>query len=113
MENCVQLKTRTEFKKFVNENKFVIVKASAKWCGPCKRCAPLFHDLFQKLPKNVYFVELDIDQGPDLARFLKVKSVPTMINYIEGMPYDIVTSSSKENVVDFFNKTWARIVEAS
>uniref|UniRef100_A0A8C9C133 Thioredoxin domain containing 8 n=1 Tax=Phocoena sinus TaxID=42100 RepID=A0A8C9C133_PHOSS len=29
------------------ENKLVVIEFSAKWCGPCKRMYPLFHELAQ------------------------------------------------------------------
>ena len=31
--------TRDEFKKMLTKDKVTIVKASADWCGPCKRIA--------------------------------------------------------------------------
>jgi thiol-disulfide isomerase/thioredoxin len=102
MGKVVTLKTRDELKNFLKNNRYVIVKVSATWCGPCKRIQPLVNLLYSKL-QNVDLVLVDYDEGKDIVSYLRVKSVPYLINYINGTSEDILTSSNKENVINFFN----------
>ena len=100
---------RTEFKDFVKTNKYVIVKITAKWCGPCKRCKPLFNELFMKLPSSFKYIEVDVDECQKLAGIFRAKSIPTFINYIDGSPQDIMVGGDEEVVKSFFEKTKKRL----
>jgi len=39
---------------------------------------------------------------------MKIKSVPTMHNFINGAPMDSVIGSNKEHIASFFKKTMGR-----
>jgi thioredoxin 1 len=100
----VLIRTRNEFKKYVANNKYVIVKVSATWCGPCKRCAPYVDELFKKMPEAINMVVLDADECADVCSFLKVKSVPTFITYVDGGPADALMSSDKDGIKQLFEQ---------
>lgn len=58
----------------------ILMKFSAKWCGPCKRMkAETFADPRLAEMINTCFipVEVDTDQNEQLARQLRIESVPT------------------------------------
>ena len=103
----VELTNRDELKEFLKSHSVVIVKVSATWCGPCKRIAPLVENYYAQL-ENVSLVMVDADEGNDIVSYLKVKSFPTMINYVNGSMYDILTSSNPDNVKNFFLSTAGR-----
>ena len=101
----VELTNRKQFKTFLLDNDHFIVKACAVWCGPCKRCTPFFMEVFnEKLPTKIKLVKLDVDDGEDLAHYLRIKSMPTFIHYYNGDPMEIYDSSSEKNIMLFFNK---------
>ena len=71
----MELTTRKEFWTFIERHNFVILKAGANWCGPCKAMEPYFVELMGQLPSVVALVNLDMGRGSDLAAFLKIKKV--------------------------------------
>ena len=103
----VEINTREEYKKFVSENKYCIVKVSAGWCGPCQRVKPWFMDRFNKMPDNVHLILVDADEG-DLANGLRVKTIPHIQNVIEELTYEIYPTSSEETLEKFFQITEQR-----
>jgi thioredoxin 1 len=103
------LNDREDFKQFIKTNNHVIVKITAKWCGPCKKSKPLFENLFLNLPNSFKYIEVDVDECKKLSGIFKAKSIPTFINYIDGYPQDVVVGGDEEVIKSFFTKTKARL----
>ena len=80
-------------KKFTDDNAstftsllgkdFTIVKAGAKWCGPCKEIAPVFHNLAHK-HRHITFIEVDVDDCPEWAENFGVESIPDFFLFRGG-----------------------------
>jgi len=98
------MKNRSELANFVKSNDYVIVKVGAEWCGPCKRIEPKLMELFNQMPENVHLVKVDADEG-DIAAALRVKVLPTFLNYIKGDLQDVYASGDAETLVKFFEST--------
>ena len=98
--------TRQEFINLIknNSNKIIIVKAHANWCRPCKQMAPFIKQLFDKLPSNKLLVDLNIDDADDVSAYLKIKSIPLLIGYIDGVKQHIFNGGSKDLLLSFFKK---------
>eukprot|EP00070_Physeter_catodon_P042581 XP_028349475.1 thioredoxin domain-containing protein 8 isoform X1 [Physeter catodon] len=58
------------------ENKLVVIEFSAKWCGPCKRIYPLFHEMSVQY-RNVMFANVNVDRARELAQIYHIKAIPT------------------------------------
>ena len=97
-----EITTRDELKKCMGTLPHFILKASATWCKPCKRSAPIVMGFFNKLPDNVIMIHVDIDKGDDVAAFLKIRSVPFMQSYVKGEPMHSCVSSKEEDIRKFF-----------
>lgn len=100
----VLIRERNTFKNYVKSNQFVIVKVSATWCGPCKRSSPCVESCWKKMPENVNMVVLDADDCSDVCSYLKIKSVPTIITFINGNQHNYLVSSNEDDIIDFFNQ---------
>jgi thioredoxin 1 len=101
------MKNRDELANFVKVNDYVIIKIGAEWCGPCKRIQPTVDKLFQQMPNDVHLVMVDADDG-DIAAALRVKVLPTFLNYIKGDLQDVYATGDEESVVKFFQSTLNR-----
>ena len=90
----------------------LILKFGAAWCGPCKRIEPIVHDWVEKLPENVQFCMIDIDDCFDLYVFLQKKKmingVPGMLCYYKNnlnyIPNDSVVGADVSQVNAFFER---------
>ena len=97
------LTKREDLKIFLKTHDVVIVKIGALWCGPCKKIQPYIEQYYSEL-NNVSLVVVDADEGGDIVSYLKIKTVPTLINYINGDRQDILTSSKITRCKEFFFK---------
>jgi thioredoxin 1 len=91
--------------KEVKESKIPVLDCSAAWCGPCKMMIPVLKKIEQDFSEKVKFVSLDVDQrtddewakgGSDLARELRITSIPCFIFFKDGVEKDRVVGYSGE-----------------
>jgi thioredoxin 1 len=77
------IQTDDEFKQIIGGTLPVIVDFYATWCGPCKMISPKFKQ-FSEVYKNVIFVQIDVDELPNLAEECEVRAMPTFHVYLNG-----------------------------
>lgn len=51
---------------------------TATWCGPCKQLSPIMKELVNE-SEGIGYQIIDVDQNPDAASRLGVRSLPTII----------------------------------
>ena len=68
-----------EFKSYLNTS-LVAVCFTATWSGPCKMYKPIYHKVPEKYTASVCrFLEVDVDESPELAELFNVAKIPTTI----------------------------------
>lgn len=102
--NVVQISSVEDYKRFVADNSVVIVKASAKWCGPCKTIQPFFMEKISELPLGVSVMFIDINDAPSLSRKLSIRAVPCIMSIVNGQPCDVVIGANTDKIGNFINK---------
>ena len=110
------IKTRTEFKNFINPSKKYLLYFTASWCGPCKRTKPILFDYLKVFKNNnldFEFLMFDVDISGDVARYLKVKAYPTMMCIINGQTEDICVGSDDNGLIAFFNSSYQKLLHES
>lgn len=51
---------------------------TATWCGPCKQLSPIMKELVNET-EGIGYQVIDVDQNPDAASRIGVRSLPTVI----------------------------------
>ncbi len=66
----------------------VIVDFWAPWCGPCKQLGPALEKAVAEANGAVKLVKVNIDENQEIARQLRIQSIPTVYAFKNGQPVD-------------------------
>ncbi len=66
----------------------VIVDFWAPWCGPCKQLGPALEKAVAAANGAVKLVKVNIDENQEIARQLRIQSIPTVYAFRNGQPVD-------------------------
>jgi thiol-disulfide isomerase/thioredoxin len=100
-------------------NKVIVVKFGAEWCGPCKKIKPLWNEWITLIPSNIIIVDIDIDESIELYVQLKakkmVKGVPSILAFAGDVkreqwyiPDDSVSGGNEGDVKNFMNRCFMK-----
>lgn len=62
-----------------------ILKFTADWCGPCKRLAPYVAEVEKTLKTTLVTIDIDTDEGKELAEKYGITSIPVVIFLEKGI----------------------------
>jgi putative thioredoxin len=85
----------------------VIVDFWAPWCGPCKQLTPALEKAVTAANGAVKLVKVNIDENQEIARQLRIQSVPTVYAFRNGQPVDGFMGAIPDGQVAQFVQTLA------
>lgn len=56
----------------------IAVLYTSPTCGPCRTLKPIFNSVVQQYAGKIHYVEIDIEQDPEIAEAAGVNGTPTM-----------------------------------
>lgn len=74
----------------------VLVDFWAEWCGPCKVIAPTLEKLSQEYSGKIKIAKINIDDYPDVATQYNVRSIPNLIFFVNGSPFQVLWGQIKK-----------------
>ena len=66
-----------------SNEKPLVVKFEASWCGPCRMLTPVLEELASETPA-AEFVAVDVDANPELSQAFNIRSIPTVLKIENG-----------------------------
>ncbi|MBV9043919.1 MAG: thioredoxin [Alphaproteobacteria bacterium] len=80
----------------------VIVDFWAPWCGPCKQLGPVLERVVAQANGAVKLVKVNIDENQEIARQLRIQSIPAVFAFKNGQPVDGFMGAIPESQVKQF-----------
>ncbi|MSP84083.1 MAG: thioredoxin [Alphaproteobacteria bacterium] len=80
----------------------VVVDFWAPWCGPCKQLGPLLEKAARAAKGKFKLVKVNIDENQQIARTLRVQSIPAVFAFVNGQPVDGFVGALPESQIKAF-----------
>ncbi|MEM8981624.1 MAG: thioredoxin [Pseudomonadota bacterium] len=74
----------------------VLVDFWADWCGPCHALAPVLDKLAADYAEQLSIVKVNVDEQQQLAGMAGIRSLPTMLLFVNGQPVEQIVGAQPE-----------------
>lgn len=90
--------TKKEFDKELSENRIVVAKFGAEWCGPCRSLQPVFEEVARE-NADARMISIDVEESDEIVGEYGVTNIPLVLYFLEGEPFSIgVGAIGKDNL---------------
>jgi protein disulfide-isomerase A1 len=106
-ESYVLTLTKDTFDDAVKNNKYLLVKFVAPWCGHCKALTPAYAAAAQQLAESgseIKLATVDATVEKELGQQFQVKGYPTLKFFSEGVTIEYNGGRSQDEIVNWLKK---------
>ncbi len=106
MAENIKSVSENDFKAMVLDSQQpVLVDFWAVWCGPCRMVAPIVDELAEQYKDKMGFAKVNVDDAPKIASSYNVMSIPTLIVFKGGKPFEqVVGYRPKKDIQKLIDK---------
>lgn len=98
-KKMVDYTTDASFDRDKNSNTILLVDFWAEWCGPCKMLTPIIEEIAKEFEGRIKVMKMNIDENPNIASLLGIRSIPTLILFKEGRSLSTKVGASPRRVL--------------
>ncbi len=73
--------TVAEYQKLITSDKLVLVDIHSKFCGGCKKLAPIVDSVASEKSETLKVVKIELFDNKQIGKELNIESIPTLILY--------------------------------
>ena len=79
-------------------DKPAIIDFYASWCGPCRQMLPILEDISKEMGDKVKICKMNVDESPNKASELGIRSIPTILFVpLNGQPQMVTGAMPKSS----------------
>ncbi|MEA1984230.1 MAG: thioredoxin domain-containing protein [Euryarchaeota archaeon] len=97
--NLYKVNTAAFEQEVVQSDMPVVVDCYTNSCPPCKKMGPIFEKLAGEYEGRVKFVKVDLDRSKAIGRTYKVRGVPTLFMFKDGVVQESLIGLNKEDTI--------------
>ena len=84
--------------KLALKKEVLLVDFWAPWCGPCKIVAPTLNEIAET-EEDIIIGKVNVDNNQDLAKKYKVRNIPTMVIFKNGVEVGRIVGVKTKKVI--------------
>jgi thioredoxin 1 len=93
------------YKDVVERPGLTLVDFWADWCAPCRSLKPKVGKISEQFKDELTVFNLDIEVNPKTAELYKIKSIPTLLLFKDGLLIDrLIGNVAIEDLEEFIEK---------
>jgi len=99
MSDIINLNDQSFDKYVTDSNGVILVDFWANWCYPCKKIAPIVEEIAKEYNGKIKVYKFDVDIGSEIPSKFGITSIPTLLVFKDGKPYNKVVGAVPKNKI--------------